>query len=412
MRDDLLLLFFILFTLCALTLLIGCADSRDALPPENADTAAHKADRPIKEGSDSITPSGIHDVRLLFMNVGKADAAIVLIDRHAWLVDTGTEASVPVLFAGLENLGISSLDGVLITHTDNDHVGGLSALLDEVAVSAVYTSSISANWDKVEDLRGEIPRVALDSGATVPVTEGVWFEVLGPIRYNPRDDNNSLVLRLRVNGAAVLFAGDMMFEEENTLLSAGMDLKCDLLKVGHHGKKDATSKPFARACAPDVAIISADREQESDSAHESVIKTLQETGSGVYVTENYSIGIDVRISAEGKPEISDLLPVNRGEHMEFVKVSREEQLVILKNIGETAIDVSRWWILPERGKKAFRFPDGTTIPAGGTVRIGTNDTAEEADFRWDETKVWHRKKPDSAILIDRWGNQVDSASAE
>ena len=104
-----------------------------------------------------------------------------------------------------------------------------------------------------------------------------------------------------------------------------------------------------------MAIISADREQESDSAHESVIKTLQETGSGVYVTENYSIGIDVRISAEGKPEVSDLLPVNRGEHMEFVKVSREEQLVILKNTGDTAIDVSRWWILSERGKKAFRF---------------------------------------------------------
>ena len=106
------------------------------------------------------------------------------------------------------------------------------------------------------------------------------------------------------------------------------------------------------------------------------------------------------------------MPVNRGEHIEFVKVSREEQLVILKNTGDTAIDVSRWWILSERGKKAFRFPDGTAIPAGGTVRIGTNDTSEEADFRWDETKVWHRKKPDSAILIDRWGNQVDSASVE
>ncbi len=393
--------------LAALFFAVSCTEGGSAGGKDE-----HKNPGSVKEDYLSVTPSGIHDVRMVFLNVGKADAACITVDGHAWLIDTGTSASVPVLFAGLENLGISSLDGVLITHTDNDHVGGLNALLDEVAVSAVYTSSVSADWNKVEDLRGEIPRVALDPGEIVPVTEGVWFEVLGPIRYNPRDDNNSLVVRLRVNGAIALFTGDMMFEEENTLLSAGMDLKCDLLKVGHHGKKDATSKPFARVCAPDAAIISADREQESDSAHESVIKTLKQTGAEVYVTEDYTIGIDVRISADGKLFISDFQPINRGEHVEFIKVSREEQLVILKNTADTAVDVSGWWILSERGKKAFRFPDGASISEGGTVRVGTSDYEGETDFRWDETKVWHRKKPDSAILIDRWGNQVDSASAE
>ena len=393
--------------LSILFLAVSCAGSGGGSGKgENENTGS------VKEDYLSVTSSGSHDVRMVFLNVGKADAAYIIVDGHAWLIDTGTSASVPVLFAGLENLGISSLDGVMITHTDNDHVGGLSALLDEVDVSAVYTSSISTDWDKVEELRGEIPRVALDSGEVLLVTEGVWFEVLGPIRYNSRDDNNSLVVRLRVNGATVLFAGDMMFEEENTLLSAELDLKCDLLKVGHHGKKDATSKQFADACSPDAAIISANREQETDSAHEKVINILKETDASVYLTEDYTIGIDVGITSDGRLEISDFQPINRGDHVEIVKVSREEQLVVLKNTGDTAADVSGWWILSERKKETFRFPDGAAIPAGGTVLVGTSDYEGEADFRWDETKVWHRKKADAAILIDRWGNQVDSAPVE
>ena len=170
-------------------------------------------DRPVSEDYLSVTPSGEHDVRILFLHVGKADAILIRIDGEGWMIDTGAADAPPMLAAGMRLLGLDSLRGVFITHTDSDHVGGMPRFLAEYPVDAVYTSTISADWDKVERLRGEVPRLALDPGQVVEAGRGVWFEVLGPVRYNPRDDNNSLILRLRVNGATLLFCGDMMTRE-------------------------------------------------------------------------------------------------------------------------------------------------------------------------------------------------------
>ena len=83
------------------------------------------------------------------------------------------------------------------------------------------------------------------------------------------------MLRLRVNGVTVLFAGDMKKEEEKSLLNAGIDFKCDVLKVGHHGRKDATSEKFIESAQPEYAVISTSTEEEERSANENVIEALE-----------------------------------------------------------------------------------------------------------------------------------------
>ena len=398
----------LLFAACT-----GTETEEETVPlPETEETAVPgMEDRPVSEDYLSVTPAGTHDVRILFLNVGKADAILLRIDGQGFMIDTGTESAPPMLAAGMNLMGLDSVNGIFITHTDSDHVGGLSRFVEEYPVETVYTSSISADWDKVERLRGDVPRTALDPGQVVACGDGVWFEVLGPVRYNPRDDNNSLVLRLRVNGATLLFCGDMMVDEEKSLMYAGMDLDCDLLKVGHHGKKDASSESFLQEASPSVAVICADREEESDTAHKSIIKALGKIGAEVYITDETPVAYDMTVTADGEIEVENVRTPEPAP-VSFVSVSKSDQLAVVENTGTEAVDLGGWWIVSEIGGEIFRFPDGTLIAPGGTLSVGTNHHTGEPDLRWNDTRVWHKSKEDRAVLIDPWGNEADFMPSE
>ena len=383
-------------------------------PEEPAEPVIGQSSREFLTDYLGITPSGEHEARVLFLNVGKGDAILVSIDGKVWMIDTGLALSPPLLCAGMRALGADRLEGVFITHTDGDHIGGLKTLLSCAEVGAVYTSTISADWKAVDKAidGADAPRVTLDPGAVVPAGEGVWFEVLGPYRYNTRDDNNSLVLRLRVNGTTTLFTGDMMKAEEKTLLSEGIDLDCDLLKVGHHGKKDATSDEFAEAATPIYAIISASTEEESDAAHSSVIKTLKRAGATVVVTEEVSLGVLAEITTEGRIIIREQKPLDAAAPVSIRSISKSDQLVILENSGTSPVDLSGWWLASGTGKELLRFPEGTVIAAGGTFSIGCRDSSAEPDLRWNEAKVWHKSKTDIAYLYDAGGRLLCELDSE
>ena len=398
----------LLFAACAKTE----KEEETAPLPETEETAVPGTeDRPVSEDYLTVTPAGVHDVRILFLNVGKADAILLRIDGQGFMIDTGTESAPPMLAAGMNLMDLDSLRGIFITHTDSDHVGGLSRFIADYPVETVYTSAISADWDKVERLRGDVPRTALDPGQVVEAGEGVWFEVLGPVRYNPRDDNNSLVLRLRVNGATLLFCGDMMTDEEKSLMYAGMDLDCDLLKVGHHGEKDATSDSFLQEASPSVAVICTDRAEESDTAHKSIIKALGKIGAEIYITDETPVAYDVTVTEDGEIEAENVRTPEPAP-VSFVSVSKADQLVILENTGSEAVDLGGWWIVSETGGEIFRFPDGTLIGPGETLSVGTNHYTGEPDLRWNDTRVWHKSKEDRAVLIDPWGNKADFMVSE
>lgn len=228
---------------------------------------------------------------VVFLNVGYGDCTIIKAGGDYYMIDTAAADHARDVTSFLAAEGITELAGLFLTHTDSDHTGGLFYVSDVVKIDYIYYPYYSEPDDKGQnqlEMKAEslgVEHSALSGGDTVE-TDNITFEILGPTEYYEYDDNdNSLVIRAEIDGIMYLFAGDMQFYEENLVLASGADVSCDVLKVGNHGNRDATSSEFLSAASPSAAVISANTTEKSTSASLRVT-TLLSSVCDYYVTEN------------------------------------------------------------------------------------------------------------------------------
>ena len=392
----------LLAALCMAAVLAGCGGGAGQDTGKNAD----------KYGAAVSFEGEAHDARVMFVNVGKADCAVVDIDGSVWLVDTGTEESFVRTYSALEALGVNALAGIVLTHEHDDHVGGLENMVTKFPVKTVYSpeylmSRIEID-SKLTDL--EIKGVTVKAGDTIPVAGGVAFEVLAPqslITASGDDNDNSMILRLTVNGRTFLFTGDMQNAEETALMESGAQLAADVLKVGNHGNKDATSDAFAKAVSPLIAVISTDTNVDANSASGVVRQRLGM--ADVILTQNSELGVLLTVSKKG--EISVSYPErHKAEYTQLAvtEASKADQTFTVTNSGSEDIDISGWFVWSTKGCEVFIYPEGTVVPAGGSVMVACRKSAlaDSADIVWQKKKVWADSKQDYAVLCDAYGNEL------
>lgn len=357
------------------------------------------------------------DAMTLFaINVGKADCLLLRYGEYAYLIDTGEEESWGAVSAALHTLEIDHLNGVIVTHTDGDHAGGVWALAcSSIQVDEWYASRYYADIKKESKhpvyraaaLRGKEVQW-LSHGDVLPFGDGS-LTVLGPISYNEKENCNSVVLRAEGAGGSMLLAGDMEFPEEEELLDAGVLSPCTVLKVGNHGESDATSELFAYTVRPQIAVISTNTIAEPDTPAKRVLKALMAINATIVQTQNASAGVLVTIAqGEASAEYVDYrsLPATSNTFVIATK-NIEAQTIALRNEGSDAVDISGWYLYSERGKEIFVFPNGSVLPAGATVTISNLSSNVQGDYQWLEEKVWHKSKADAAVLYDVYGRQID-----
>lgn len=243
-------------------------------------------------------------VRITFLNVGKADAALLCLGDLRYLVDTGAKESADALLRALAYEKVERLDGVFITHTDKDHVGGLKALLK----SGIVVAQLYAPYYHNESSNEKHPAVKLAEKYTVPFAwlragdsieplKGMRLLVLGPLRQDTaNENNNSLVLRVITPQGDLLLTGDMETPEEAELLAAGLVQPAAVLKVGHHGEGDASSASFLYTVKPQIAVISTDSAAESDTPDPGVMSRLWNIGAEVLLTQKATCGVQVTLT--------------------------------------------------------------------------------------------------------------------
>ncbi|MEG3059660.1 MAG: DNA internalization-related competence protein ComEC/Rec2 [Comamonas sp.] len=198
---------------------------------------------------------------LLAADVGQGNAVLVRTHGHSLLYDTGprhgpdSDAGRRVLVPLLHALG-ERLDVLMLSHGDNDHIGGAGAVL-RAQPQAMLRGAVDPQWP-----------ASMQRSATACVAgqrwqwDGVAFEVLHPLSiassHDAAPNTQSCVLRIvAANGTTALLAGDIERAQEAALLAEGLPLRADWLLVPHHGSKTSSSAEWIAAVAPRHALVQA-----------------------------------------------------------------------------------------------------------------------------------------------------------
>lgn len=224
--------------------------------------------------------------RYVQLDVGQGDGAILRSGNHAVLMDVGPEGSYDMV-RYLRHEGLI-VDAVLLSHLDEDHAGALRSVLNtEIGVGEIV---MARGAD--EEINSEIVMSGLNLAAElgVPVHQveagyainNAWLhiDVLAPWPGVTGSNERSMVLAAELAGARLLLTGDLPIESE-----CGPYPDCDVLKVAHHGSKNATSDEFLAQALPEIAIISVGAGNSYGHPTQRVLDSLAGVGAQVLRTD-------------------------------------------------------------------------------------------------------------------------------
>jgi competence protein ComEC len=177
-----------------------------------------------------------------------------------------------------------SIDLVVLTHADSDHITGLAEVLKRFRVDHWLDNGYPADdavyaecWSLLD--RDGVARHIAHAGDRYDLGQGIILEVLHPPPGGmpgtvSSSNDASVVLRLQWNEASVLVTGDIEAMTEGMLLRSGIPLSADLLKVAHHGSHGSSTTEFLQAVSPSYAIISSGSENRFGHPHQVVLERL------------------------------------------------------------------------------------------------------------------------------------------
>lgn len=248
-----------------------------------------------QEVPETTTPTETEEENLFvhFIDVGQADCTLLKYGDTEILIDAGNTADGHDVVNYLKFLGVEEIELVVATHPHEDHIGGLSLVLKQFPIQAIWTNTVfydsyayDALYDRIAEF--DIPLTHPQPGHRF-TTGQLELTVLGPVKENYKDINDtSIVVMAQLGEKKFLFTGDMESIAEKDLLNSGADVKADVLKVGHHGSYSSTSYSFLQAVDPDYALIHVGLNNEYGHPHDGPMNQLHNAQVQVYRTDKMS----------------------------------------------------------------------------------------------------------------------------
>ncbi|QSZ27100.1 MBL fold metallo-hydrolase [Aceticella autotrophica] len=284
----LLLVFVLIFTFT------GCSNTSNV--QESSKTAqTHKANDSMRqqantEGNNQTSVSG--KLTVSFIDVGQGDSELIQTPSgKTMLIDAGIPEMGSKVADYIKNRGVSRIDVLVATHPHNDHIGGIPAVISNFDIGKFYIPKVTTNTKAFENVliaaknKGISINVA-KAGVTLDLGSDIKAEMIAPnsLHYD-KLNNYSAVIKITYKNTSFLFTGDAEGESEQEMLNKNYDLKADVLKVGHHGSRTASTLPFLKAVSPKYAVISCGKNNDYGHPHKVTMGKLKNAGITVYRTD-------------------------------------------------------------------------------------------------------------------------------
>jgi competence protein ComEC len=243
------------------------------------------------------------------LDIGQGDALFIESPTGTQvLFDAGPARKVLGPLVRLMSPFDKTLDAIVITNPDADHIGGFADVLKNYKVGAVFEPGTLNDSKTFGDLKDEIkkqniPDIFAKRGMKLRLGGGVTIDILFPDRDVREWSSNdgSIVARLSYADTSIMLTGDATAKTEEIILKENntSDLASTILKVGHHGSRTSTSLPFAKAVAPVYAVISDGKDNKYDHPHKETLDTLAKIGVQVFRTDLLG---SIIMKSDGKTE--------------------------------------------------------------------------------------------------------------
>lgn len=227
-----------------------------------------------------------------FVDIGQGDSIVIQMPYHreVTIIDTGGRLAMPLkqswqrrqkqaktnadmfLVPYLMYQGIANIKQIILTHADADHAGDVEILLKTFKVQHLYVGQEMEKMPKYQQLANKyhVDLVGVHAGQKLP---GLPLEILWPIVSGQGKNEDSVVTRGSFGKLNFLFMGDLNRENELRLPTKAISAT-QVIKLGHHGSKTSSDERFLQAAKPEIAIISAGRNNRYHHPHQETLATL------------------------------------------------------------------------------------------------------------------------------------------
>lgn len=232
-------------------------------------------------------------LRVSFLDIGQGDAILIQTPgKHQMLIDGGRNKKVISEIGKLLPFGDRSLDVLMSTHPDADHIGGLPEVVNRYKVGFYLEPGVESDNSLDDELNARLEKKKVRGmlarrGQVIDFGDGVKLAILFPNQDVSKWETNdaSIVAKLVYGNESFLFTGDSPIKSENILMSLDKKiLDSDVLKAGHHGSRTSSSYSYVAAVSPAIAIISAGKDNTYGHPHKEVLNILSRAGADILST--------------------------------------------------------------------------------------------------------------------------------
>jgi competence protein ComEC len=206
--------------------------------------------------------------------------------KRAKPYEVGRDTVVPFL----KGKGITTIDKLILTHGDMDHIGGAFSIIEQLKVKEILIPSMTELSETENLILKEAERKGIP---VIKVSEGnQWgsgntsFYILSPVKnYKGERNRGSIAFYAKIGGISWFFGGDLDQEGEEEIIKKYPDLKVQVLKAGHHGSRTSSADDFIAQINPRVALISVGEKNRFGHPHEEVLDKLKRLNTIIYRTD-------------------------------------------------------------------------------------------------------------------------------